>query len=330
MVVSRALDQGHATVQMVLRDQLDGFESHLTAFNYYGVHLMSRQSYLNTKIVSSKMEVITPQKAQDILDNHNFDNRVLKQAVVRRYADEMRSGNWRETHQGIAINEKGNLVDGQHRLHAIIRADMPIKMLITTYKGDASPKLVPIDIQAVRTRADIAGIPKYECDVLIAIISSLYSSRTYQSPVYLASIYDAVSKHMAAVSNVASSEKTKPGKGVSAGGLRCAGVKAAVMLAHVRGINWLSQYEEILTKSDNDLNDRLIAVRDFIDNTRGTQVTSQRRRLFAAMMCMIEDGVSATSWSAIDKKLNDTVIDKKIIELREYFEKKFKKELRID
>ncbi|GGQ53922.1 hypothetical protein GCM10010195_06630 [Kitasatospora griseola] len=39
-------------------------------------------------------------------------------------------GEWKLTHQGIAFDENGALVDGQHRLHAIIEANVSVKMLV--------------------------------------------------------------------------------------------------------------------------------------------------------------------------------------------------------
>lgn len=49
-------------------------------------------------------------------------NRPISQKRVNDYALEMLAGRWRLTHQGIAFNVKGNLVDGQHRLMALVQA----------------------------------------------------------------------------------------------------------------------------------------------------------------------------------------------------------------
>ena len=59
------------------------------------------------------IEVITPQLAETYL-TANVGNRPVLRRVVARYAREMAAGNWLLTHQGIAFDSQGKLVDGQH------------------------------------------------------------------------------------------------------------------------------------------------------------------------------------------------------------------------
>jgi len=49
-------------------------------------------------------------------------NRPISMRKVNDYAVEMLKGNWRFTHQGIGFSKKGFLIDGQHRLLAILQA----------------------------------------------------------------------------------------------------------------------------------------------------------------------------------------------------------------
>jgi len=74
-------------------------------------------------------ETITPEDAHALLAK-NVSNRNLRESRVETYAGQMRAGKWRLTHQGIAVGADGNLYDGQHRLHAIARAGMPVQMLV--------------------------------------------------------------------------------------------------------------------------------------------------------------------------------------------------------
>jgi len=80
---------------------------------------------------TSKVKDITPELASQFL-KFNKINRPLREAAIEQYALDMRKGHWVLNHQGIAFDTKGNLVDGQHRLHAIIMAGLTIKMLVTT------------------------------------------------------------------------------------------------------------------------------------------------------------------------------------------------------
>jgi hypothetical protein len=85
-------------------------------------------------LVVGKMQtmlmVVTPKMANAWLER-NTRNRKLNAETVTSYARDMRAGNWTITHQGIAFDTLDNLVDGQHRLQAIIEAGVSIKMPVT-------------------------------------------------------------------------------------------------------------------------------------------------------------------------------------------------------
>jgi hypothetical protein len=89
-------------------------------------------------------ENITPERAAWLLSRRSSltfggglettGNRNLNFTRVEQYVREMRGGEegtyWRTTHQGIALDESGNLIDGQHRLWAIILSGLPQVMLV--------------------------------------------------------------------------------------------------------------------------------------------------------------------------------------------------------
>jgi hypothetical protein len=94
---------------------------------------------------------ISPAIATDIL-NHNTWNRDLKPGVVEAYARDMKAGNWKKNGATIVIATDRALLDGQHRLWAIIESDMTIPMIIVR---DADPDcLNTIDTGKARTYAD--------------------------------------------------------------------------------------------------------------------------------------------------------------------------------
>lgn len=98
-------------------------------------------------------EVITPAIAREYLKKNTDRNRKLSKKVVENYAATMREGNWYATHQGIAFNAKGELIDGQHRLKAIIEANVPVVMNVT--RGVESENgFFAVDIGRKRTMAD--------------------------------------------------------------------------------------------------------------------------------------------------------------------------------
>lgn len=51
--------------------------------------------------------------------------------LVAAMAEDMKAGRWIATHQGIAIGKSGRLLDGQHRLSAVIKAGVPVEMMVT-------------------------------------------------------------------------------------------------------------------------------------------------------------------------------------------------------
>ena len=73
---------------------------------------------------------VTPEQAADWLKN-NFVNRPMKEDVVHAYARDMINGVWVPTHQGVAFNDANALIDGQHRLSAIVLADVTVRMMVT-------------------------------------------------------------------------------------------------------------------------------------------------------------------------------------------------------
>ena len=80
------------------------------------------------KVIAQLVEV-NPDMAADMLE-HNTMNRNISQLNVKRYAQAMQSGEWEQNGQTISVAEDGTILDGQHRLWAIIESGMTITFLI--------------------------------------------------------------------------------------------------------------------------------------------------------------------------------------------------------
>lgn len=72
-------------------------------------------------------EIITPEKATAYL-NTSKGNRPLSKIKVKLYADIIRSGGWMDNGTTIVFDNEGHLIDGHHRLSAIVMAGIPVKM----------------------------------------------------------------------------------------------------------------------------------------------------------------------------------------------------------
>jgi len=73
---------------------------------------------------------VTPEIAAAWLTECNTHNRRLIDAHVEALAGEMKDGRWRLTHQGIAFSTNRVLLDGQHRLWAIVISEVTVPMRV--------------------------------------------------------------------------------------------------------------------------------------------------------------------------------------------------------
>lgn len=71
-------------------------------------------------------ELVTPKRAAELLMLNYEGQRSLRRTTTWRYASDMASGSWRETGDTIKVSHAGKVIDGQHRLQALIQADVSI------------------------------------------------------------------------------------------------------------------------------------------------------------------------------------------------------------
>ncbi|MFM2013317.1 MAG: hypothetical protein RLZZ396_2101 [Planctomycetota bacterium] len=106
-------------------------------------------------MIETKVELITPEMAKVYLER-NTKNRRLEGRVVDRYASDMVAGRFDLTHQGIGFYETGDLADGQHRLSAIVKANVPVRMMVT--RGLKKESVTQIDSHKARSLVDSFSI----------------------------------------------------------------------------------------------------------------------------------------------------------------------------
>lgn len=108
--------------------------------------------------------LVTPRDAEEIL-SRNTRNRPLRAGVVERYARDMAAGNWKHNAMPIRIAKDGTLMDGQHRLWAIIESNTPTDMIVID--GLPEDAIDTIDNGAQRAYSDYRTIrAKASGDVL--------------------------------------------------------------------------------------------------------------------------------------------------------------------
>ena len=105
--------------------------------------------------LNAEFKLITPEIAKSMLavtDSVGFQNRNLRRSKVEMYTRDLKNGVWKMTNQSIGVLYNGAVVDGQHRLHAIVRSGMAVRCLVVS--GLSADVFPFIDIGAPRRLAD--------------------------------------------------------------------------------------------------------------------------------------------------------------------------------
>lgn len=117
-------------------------------------------SILETGVSTPTVEyvAVTPQRALELL-SRNTHNRAVRQGHVNGLASDMRAGRWRENGETIKIATDGLqdvLIDGQHRLWAVVESNTTQQFWIVT--GLPLSAQDTVDIGRVRSASDIMGL----------------------------------------------------------------------------------------------------------------------------------------------------------------------------
>lgn len=116
-----------------------------------------------------RVEYVTPQMAQTYLE-HNTNNRHLSPYQIGKYAHAMSIGDW-QLSDPIKFDTYGRLIDGQHRLAAIIESGVVVPMFVV--RGlDPSAQDV-IDTGRARTASDALKMHGYEQYPLVSSAAKL-------------------------------------------------------------------------------------------------------------------------------------------------------------
>lgn len=123
--------------------------------------------------MKTTVETITPEIAKEYL-KRNFNNRPLREKDISFYSNQIKSGLWRLTGQGISFDKSNKLIDGQHRLNAIIRANKAVEMLVV--RDVSSDTFDVYDTGKNRSAGDVLSINGVKNSVKAASIIAAYNS----------------------------------------------------------------------------------------------------------------------------------------------------------
>lgn len=126
--------------------------------------------------VSSKVETISPEMARDWLRGNTL-NRRINPGVVARYAEAMSRGRWDLNGESVKLSSTGQLIDGQHRLSAVMRSGVHVPMVVV--RGLPASAQDTIDIGNRRTvGSSLALRGVRQSNIVAAMINKV---RTYEA-----------------------------------------------------------------------------------------------------------------------------------------------------
>lgn len=98
---------------------------------------------------------VTPQVAEEWLGTM-ANNRNVSEKNVEQFARDMRDGRWHMDGAPIRFNREGQLIDGQHRLLAVMQSEKPQRFLVV--KGVPHAAMTTMDTGKTRSKADVLSI----------------------------------------------------------------------------------------------------------------------------------------------------------------------------
>jgi hypothetical protein len=118
----------------------------------YDRHLVESLRERAATTMHMTLEEITPQAAAELLASQ-VGNRRIKPEKVAEWTSDMQAGRWQPIPQPIMIDLDGRLIDGQHRLTAVVRSQSTVLMWVARNVPGQMRRYV--DGGVTRTAADV-------------------------------------------------------------------------------------------------------------------------------------------------------------------------------
>ena len=118
------------------------------------------------------VETITPAMAEEYL-RHNDHNprKTASRRQVESYARDMAAGKWFINGEPIVFDANGDLKNGQHRLMAIIKANVPVEMYVV--RG-INPEYTTFDYGMLRRMSQEMGVSRNVETIANVVVSNAY------------------------------------------------------------------------------------------------------------------------------------------------------------
>lgn len=163
------------------------------------------------KIVSKKIEAViprmeiidvTPALAREWLGYRHEKQRNLSAAAIDKYARDMSSGNWELTHQSVGFNRDGVLIDGHHRLSAVVKSGATVCMMVVfDLQADYT---APIDQGRGRKVGEIVGLDTRTVAIVTALHRLQTATVSFKATLSVSEVRDCYEANVDVVSSVLS------------------------------------------------------------------------------------------------------------------------------
>jgi hypothetical protein len=234
--------------------------------------------------ITAGVERITPSIAKNLLET-NVDNRKLRDGRVLAYADAMRRGQWQVTNDAIVVSETGILLNGQHRLTAVVASGLPyVDMLVS--RGNANTAFTVIDTGLGRKTSDALHSAGMTQGSHFASVGRLLYAIENDVNIFNTEMVKLITNDDI-LQYVLQNEEVltwaiRKGDIVnqSIGGIKTAWATFAVLAANKYGVERVELFLDAVA-SGNDLkkDDPRLALRNFLARTRSQYKSAQQSRL---------------------------------------------------
>jgi hypothetical protein len=102
------------------------------------------------------LQTVTPSMAAAWLAKDNTHNRRIRPTLVAQYARDMADGNWMFNGETVKFAADGTLLDGQHRLAAVVKSGVTVPLLLV--RGLPNNTQATVDLGARRTTGDVLNL----------------------------------------------------------------------------------------------------------------------------------------------------------------------------
>jgi len=186
------------------------------------------------------VEIISPSVAKSYLKNTHPNQRTIRKGVVNMYAEQMKKGDWKLSPDGIAFDRSGQLIQGCHRLNAVILAGVDVAFSVTR---DVDPLVFSVLDQGLkRSYADALGVPRKKLELVTSILRVAKQS----AALTVNDIENANTLIGKSAEVVVRAISSTTRKGMTAS------VRAAVLLRYIEGndLAWLAKFYSEMANDD--------------------------------------------------------------------------------